>query len=184
VIVTISGRPGSGKSVVASRVADKLEVPHISAGDFMRAMAAERGVSILELSRSAEGDIDIDREIDERTKRLAEQGGDFVIDARLGWHFAPNSVKVFLDVRPQVAARRIFDARRGTEHENIDLKTTEHAIESRTESERERYLTYYGLDYTDYDHYDLVIDTSDIGIDEVVDRILRHLDDSEAGLRR
>jgi len=174
-IVTISGRPGSGKSVVASQVAERLEVPHVSAGDFMREMAAERGVSILELSHSAEDDIEIDREIDERTARLAEEGGDFVMDARLGWHFAPQSVKVFLDVRPEVAARRIFDARRGTEHENIDLETTERAIESRTESERERYLTYYGLDYTNYEHYDLVIDTSDIGIDEVVDRIMNYL---------
>ena len=174
-IVTISGRPGSGKSVVAARVAERLDVPHVSAGDFMREMAAERGVSILELSRSAEHEIDIDREIDERTTRLAEEGGDFVMDARLGWHFAPESVKVFLDVRPEVAARRIFEARRGTEHENIDLKTTERAIDRRTESERDRYLTYYDLDYTDHAHYDLVIDTSDIGIDEVVERIMNHL---------
>ena len=177
-IVTISGRPGSGKSVVASRVAEKLGIPHVSAGDFMREMAAERGVSILELSRSAEEDIDIDREIDERTARLARQGGDFVMDARLGWHFVPESVKVFLDVRPEVAARRIFDAGRGTERENVDLKTTERAIESRTDSERDRYLTYYDLDYTEYDHYDLVVDTSDLGIEEVVDRIMAHLRDS------
>lgn len=175
-IVTISGRPGSGKSVVASRVAERLDLPHVSAGDFMREMAAERGVSILELSHTAEDDIEIDREIDERTARLADRGEAFVMDARLGWHFAPASVKVFLDVRPEVAARRIFEAGRGTEHENVDLQTTERAIQSRTESERERYLTYYGLDYTDHDHYDLVIDTSDIGVDEVVERVIAHLD--------
>ncbi len=175
-IVTISGRPGSGKSVVAARVAMTLGIPHVSAGDFMREMAAERGVSILELSRSAQNRGDIDREIDERTIRLAEAGGDFVMDARLGWHFAPDSVKVFLDVRPEVAALRVFEARRGSEHENVDLDTTMRAIESRTESERERYLNYYGLDYTDHDHYDLVIDTSDIGIDEVVTRILGQLE--------
>ncbi len=143
----------------------------------MREMAAERGVSILELSRSAEENVDIDREIDERTARLAREGGDFVMDARLGWHFVPESVKVFLDVRPEVAARRIFDARRGTERENIDLKTTERAMVSRTESERDRYLTYYDLDYTEHDHYDLVIDTSDIGIEEVVELIIGHLED-------
>lgn len=178
-IVTISGRPGSGKSVVASRVSEELGIPHVSAGDFMRQMAGERGVSILELSRAAEDDIEIDREIDERTASLAAEGGDFVMDARLGWHFAPGSVRVFLDVRPEVAARRIFDARRGTERENVDLETTQRAIESRTESERERYLTYYGLDYTDHSHYDLVIDTSELGIDEVVNRILDHLRSSK-----
>lgn len=178
-IVTISGRPGSGKSVVAARVAKILGIPHVSAGDFMREMAAERGVSILELSRSAQEREDIDREIDERTVRLAQTGDDFVMDARLGWHFAPHSVKVFLDVRPRIAALRVFEARRGSEHENVDLETTTRAIESRTESERERYLGYYGLDYTDHDHYDLVIDTSDIGIDDVVGLILEHLEDRD-----
>lgn len=141
----------------------------------MREMAREQGVSILELSRTAEEGDAIDREIDQRTVRMAEEGGDFVMDARLGWHFAPASVKVFLDVRPEVAARRIFEARRGSEHENIDLQTTMRAIEVRTESERDRYLAYYGLDYTDHDHYDLVIDTSDKGVDEVVDLILGHV---------
>ena len=63
----------------------------------MREMAAERGVSILELSRTAQGSDSIDRAIDARTVQLATEGGDFVIDARLGWNFIPESVKVFLD---------------------------------------------------------------------------------------
>lgn len=182
--MTISGLPGSGKSAVASRVAETLDIPHVSAGDFMREMAAERGVSILELSRSAEGKENIDREIDERTERLGRNGTDFVMDARLGWHFIPQSIKIFLEVRPEVAARRIFGAARGTEHENVDLETTERAIESRTESEKQRYMSYYELDYTDRSHYDLVIDTSDLTIDEVVQRITSHLGIDESGMSR
>lgn len=174
-IITISGRPGSGKSAVAKRVARELGLRHVSAGDFMREMAAERGVSILELSRSAEEGDSIDREIDARTARLAAEGDDFVMDARLGWHFAPKSVKVFLEVRPEVAAQRIYGAARGSEHENITLEETERAIEQRTESEKKRYLTYYDLDYTDHAHYDLVIDTSERTIDEVVRVILGRL---------
>lgn len=171
-IITISGLPGSGKSVVASRVAETLGFRHVSAGDFMREMAEERGMTILELSQSAERHDAIDREIDERTMRLASEGEDFVMDARLGWHFIPQSLKVFLDVRPEVAARRIYDARRGSERENVDLETTQEAIESRTRSEKNRYVEYYDLDYTDPDHYDLVIDTSNLSIDEVVQRIV------------
>ena len=152
-----------------------LGVPHVSAGDFMREMAAERGVSILELSRSAEGKDDIDREIDARTIRLAEQGGDFVMDARLGWHFIPNSTKVFLDVSLDEAARRVYEAGRGAERENIDLKSTRAAIERRTESERTRYFEYYGLDYTTHSHYDLVVDTSNLSVDEVIDVVVAHV---------
>ena len=176
-IITISGRPGSGKSAVASRVAETLGIRHVSAGDFMREMAAERGVSILELSRSAEEHSSIDKEIDARTTRLARNGEGFVMDARLAWHFAPQSVKVFLDVSPEVAARRIYDAGRGSEHENVDITGTMRAIESRTHSERKRYLAYYGLDYTDHAHYDLVVDTSEMNIDEVVEAILDHVGD-------
>lgn len=174
-IVTISGRPGSGKSAVATRVAEELDLRHVSAGDFMREMAAERGMSILELSRSAEEKDTIDREIDARTARLAEESSDFVIDARLGWHFIPDSVKVFLEVRPEVAARRVYEAQRGTERENVSLAQTRAAIESRTESERKRYLNYYGLDYTDHSHYDLVVDTSDKTVDEVVGAVLEYV---------
>jgi cytidylate kinase len=175
VIITLSGRPGSGKSVVASRLARRLGMAHASAGDFMRAMARERGMSILELSHLAEEDDSIDEEIDARTVRLAETTDDLVIDARLGWHFVPSSVKVFLEVRPEVAALRIYEARRGTERENVDLETTRRAIGERTESERERYLGYYGLDYADHEHYDLVVDTSELTVEEVVDRIVGHV---------
>ena len=141
----------------------------------MRQMAAEREVSILELSRTAEDSNAIDREIDARTVRLAEEGGDFVMDARLGWHFIPDSTKVFLDVSLNEAARRVYEAKRGSERENIDLVATRAAIESRTESERIRYFDYYGLDYTDHEHYDLVIDTSDLTIKEVVGLIVAHV---------
>lgn len=173
-IITISGRPGSGKSVVAAKVADVLGIGHVSAGDFMREMAEERGISILELSRLAEQDDAIDAEIDGRTRRLAATGEEFVIDARLGWHFVPESFKVFLDVRPEVAARRIYGAQRGTERENIDLEKTRAAVESRTRSETSRYQEYYGLDYTDPSHYDVVVDTSDLTVDQVVDQVLSH----------
>lgn len=137
----------------------------------MRAMAAERGLSILELSQVAERGDAIDREIDERTRMLGADGDDFVIDARLAWHVLPGSVKVFLDVSLSVAAQRIFDAGRATEGGSADLAATENAIAERTASESRRYETYYGIDYLDLHHYDLVVDTSDRGIDDIVDEI-------------
>lgn len=180
-IITISGRPGSGKSAVAARVAEALGLRHVSAGDFMREMAEERGMSILELSRSAEDRSDIDREIDARTVRLGAENDDFVIDARLGWHFLPDSVKVFLEVRPEVAAERIYEAKRGSERENTDLDATRRAIESRTASEVKRYRDYYGIDYGDHRQYDLVVQTSEMTIAEVVRQIVDYVRRAESG---
>ncbi len=171
-IITVSGRPGSGKSVVAKAVAERLGLDHVSAGDFMREMAAERGLTILELSRIAESDRAIDREIDQRTVRFGRERDDFVIDARLAWHFLPASIKVFLDVAPEVAAQRIFGHGRSRETENVDPQATRTAVEARIASERQRYRDYYGVDYLDAGNFDLVVDTSHLSIDEVVDRIV------------
>ena len=142
--------------MVAKALAEVLSVDHVSAGDFMREMAAERGMSILELSRVAESDDAIDLEIDARTSRLAGSGRSFVMDARLGWHFIPHSVKVFLDVRPEVAAARVFGAGRSAEKENVNLDATVRAI-AKGPSRAERCIEYYGIDYLDPSHYDLVV---------------------------
>lgn len=133
-------------------------------------------MTILELSRVAEEDETIDREIDERSARLAGSGRSFVMDARLGWHFVPGSVKVFLDVRPEVAAARVYGAGRHGERENVDFDATIAAISERTESERERYQNYYGIDYLDLSQYDLVVDTSELTPAEVVEAIRDHLE--------
>ena len=174
-IVAISGRPGSGKSTVAKLLARELSLRHVSAGDFMRDMAAERGISVLELSRIAEGDDAIDREIDARSATLGETGESFVIDSRLAWYFIPSSVKVFLDVGLEVAAERIYGDRRGSERENVDLAATAQSTQARAESEALRYQAYYGIDYLDPANYDLVVDTSALDVDAVTARIVAFL---------
>jgi cytidylate kinase len=175
VIITVSGKPGSGKSTIGKVLAARLGVAHVSAGDFMREIAAERALTVLELSEVAERDPAIDREIDERSARFGESGTDLVIDARLAWHFIPAAIKVFLDVGLDVAADRIFEARRRAESENVDLQTTRQNIEERTRSESSRYLDYYGVDYLDLTHYDLVVDTSDLTVEQIVSRILDYV---------
>ena len=97
-IITISGALGSGKSTVAKILVQKFNLKHYSTGDFMREIAVKRGITLLELSKLAETDKSIDEELDERQIKLGEEEDNFIIDARLGWHFIPNSIKIFLDV--------------------------------------------------------------------------------------
>lgn len=176
-IVTISGKPGAGKSTVAKRVAARLGLDHVSAGDFMRDMAAERGISVLELSAIAESDGGaIDREIDVRTRDLGEERDGFVMDARLAWYFIPRSIKIFLDVSLEVAAARIFGDRRDDEEENVDLLATRAAVASRLESESLRYRSYYGIDWLETRYYDLYLDTSPLTVAEVVDEVVDYVE--------
>lgn len=174
-IITVSGKPGSGKSTIGKLLAERLDVAHVSAGDFMREIAAERGMTVLALSEVAEEDPAIDREIDQRSARFGRSEQDLVIDARLAWYFIPDAVKVFLDVSLDVAAERIFEAGRLAERENVDLAATRRNIEERTRSESSRYVEYYDVDYLNLSHYDLVVDTSYLSVEEVVSRILDHV---------
>ena len=95
-IIAISGSPGSGKSTVGKLLASRLNFTHYSSGDLMRDMAEEQKVTLLELSKQAETDPTIDQEIDDRQIQLGINENDFVIDARLGYHFIKKSKKIYL----------------------------------------------------------------------------------------
>ena len=59
-IITISGDLGGGKSVLANALVDYWGAEAYSTGTIQRKMAAERGISTLELNKLAETDKTID----------------------------------------------------------------------------------------------------------------------------
>ena len=174
-IITISGTPGSGKSTVAKAIAKELSLKHFSAGDFMREMAESKGISLMELSKQAEKDTSIDREIDERTKHLALKDN-FVMDSRLAFYFIPKSIKVFVKVDPVVAAKRtwkdIVALKRHTEKQFKSEEEVLVAVKKRLESECRRYEQYYGINYLDEKNYDFVIDTSNLTQEQAIQAVL------------
>ncbi len=170
-IITISGIPGSGKSTVAGIVAKKLGMKHVSVGDILREMAERRGITILEISKLAEKDKSIDIELDNKQKELAGKDK-LVIDSRLGFHFVPKSFRVFLDVTPEEAGRRIFNAQRVKETENITLEKTIENIKRRKLSEEIRYMKFYKVNPFDFSNYDLIIDTTKLKPEQVAEKII------------
>ena len=170
-IITLGGKPGTGKSVVAKLLAKKLKFKHYSNGDFMRQLAEEKGISLLELSKIAETDKAIDKELDKRQIELSKREDNFVIDSRLGFHFIPKAKKVFLDAKLEIRAKRIFLDKRRKE-DNANLKKTIENIKIRESSETKRYKSYYNLDPYNPDNYDKVIDTSQLTIEQTADEII------------
>lgn len=166
ILIVISGMPGSGKSTIARYLASKFKLKHYSVGDFMRQIAKRRKISLLELSKEAEKSRNIDYELDKMTKKLRKKRN-FVMDSRIGWYFLPKSIKIFVKVDVKEAAKRIFNAKRAVEKENLSLKMTMENIKRRMKSERIRYKTYYGIDINDLGNYDAVIDTSNLSISEM-----------------
>ncbi len=175
--ITISGTPGSGKSTIAKMLAASLKYKHFSSGDFMREMAKERGISLEELGKTAENDNGkIDKEIDERNVVLGLTEDNFVIDGRASYYFIPDSFKIRLTVDLKTGAERIIGDKRDASVEKASgLGDTIAQIKKRMESERRRYKKYYSIDIDDEANYDLVIDTTSLKPEKIVERILEKI---------
>ncbi|MBT4935891.1 AAA family ATPase [Candidatus Woesearchaeota archaeon] len=174
-IITISGTPGSGKSTVAKMIATKLGFKHYSTGDFMRQMAKERGISLEELGELAKIDTLIDKTLDDRQIQLGKDEDNFVIDARLGFHFIPDSIKIYVNVKTEVGAQRILgDIKANLRHEEQakDIQDMVDKIESRKKSEIDRYTKYYNVNIHDLQNYDLVVDSSDFTAEQIADKVI------------
>ena len=171
-IITISGKPGSGKSTIAKLLAEKLNLKHYSTGDFMRKIAKDRNISLIELSEIAESDLSVDQEIDNFSKSLAKEDN-FIIDTRLGYHFIPNSIKIFLDADLDERAKRIQKDKRPDEPH--DFEEIKKEIQRREQSEIQRYREYYNLNPLDPTNFDLLVDTTDLKPEEIIKKVLEFL---------
>lgn len=178
-IITITGIPGSGKTTVVKHLSETLGVPWYSVGDLRGKMAKERGITIDELNTLGETEAFTDKEVDDYQKSLGLSLESFVIDGRLSWYFIPTSFKVFLDVDPTIGAKRIFGAsqkgERADEQSYQSVEEVKRFISDRIASDARRYQKYYGVDFLDRNHYDLVVDTSNLTSQQVVDQILSHV---------
>jgi cytidylate kinase len=171
--ITISGTVGSGKSTVARIVAEKLGYKYHYIGELMRKMAAKRGMHFSEFSKIAETDKKVDEELDSMQKELGKEDN-FVMDSRLGFHFIPDSYKIFIKADTEECAKRIFNARRDNEtYKNLE-EAKEHVVK-RMGSEKKRYKVFYGIDFPDEKMFDLVIDTTYISAEDAAERIMKKL---------
>ncbi len=170
-IITIGGKAGSGKSTIAKELAKKLNLKHYSIGDLQRNIAKEKGITLIELSKLEEKDSSIDKELEEKQKELGTKNDNFVIDGRLSAFFIPNSIKIFLDADEKIRAERILKDGRSTE-KSEDIDKAIKNIKKREESENNRFKKYYGFNCYDKTEYDFTIDTSNLTVKKIINKIL------------
>ncbi len=174
-IITISGLPGAGKTSVGKKIAKKLNYKFYSMGDLRGKIAIKKGISINQLNKLGENESWTDTDIDNYQKELGKTKDNLVIEGRLSFYFIPNSIKIFLTVTPTTGATRIFKTNRKDEEPTKSIKELEKQIQNRIKSDKLRYKKYYNIDSYDTTHYDIVIDTTNIPIQEVVKKILKKI---------
>ena len=170
-IVTIGGLAGTGTTTLAEVLSEKLDIPYISAGFIFREMAAEREMSVLEFSEFAEGNDEIDKEIDRRQAEKAKSADDLIVEGRLSAYFVDNAdLRLWLmtpfDVRSDRIAKR--------EEKSVEVAKEE--IITREKSEALRYKEIHNIDISNMDIYDLIINTDSFdpeSISEIVTTTLK-----------
>jgi len=168
-VLAISGLHGSGKSTYARAMAEAFGLRLVSAGQFFRRVARERGITLEQLTEEASKDPRIDRLIDDMTKQEAEKGN-VILDAQLsGWMAREKAdVKIFFTAPDSVRFERI------ALRDGISVEDARRQTLMREAAQRERFLRYYGIDPSDLSNYDVIFDTSLEPIDENI-KILKNI---------
>lgn len=188
-IITISGLPGAGKTTAVKLLAAHLGYKYYSMGDLRGKMAIEQGLTIDELNEYAESDPTSHTTVDEYQRKLGEREDNFIIDGWMSWYFIPKSFKIFLIINEDEAARRIYEAKkndpsRGDEPEYKTALEAKRVITHRVEVNKKQFRDLYGVDFTDPQNYDVVIDTTgQASAEETVEKILQAIKEW-GGLKR
>ncbi len=168
--VTIGGLAGSGTSTVSKILSRKLKIQHIDAGQIWDKMAIERNTDILGLSKIAESDDSIDRELDKRMVDYARHKENIILEGRLiGALCSQNrikSLKIWIEAPFETRVKRVI------QREHKDLVEMKEKTKMRERSEKERYLKYYNIDIGNKSYYDLVINSENKSPDEISELIL------------
>ena len=164
-IITLSGKPGSGKSSTADKLAELLNYTRHSSGDMVRQILSQSRMTLEEYNSRAETNHNLDAKVDDKLRDLRDKE-DIVVDSRLGFYWIPESFKVYLDLDLEVATARIFkdavsnNMRKSVGTSSSSLSDVSRQVRERMLNEQSRFRQMYGVDPYEKSHFDFIIDTS------------------------
>lgn len=160
IVITISGLHGTGKSTYGSKLTEYFGLRHVSSGKIFRSIASERGLSVEELSKTAEKGSELDRSIDDITKEEVKRGSVIVDGLLAGWMALDcATIKILLTAPEDVRMERL------AKRDNLSFEEVKRVTLRREQSERSRFKRYYNIHLDDNSIYDVIINTGLLPID-------------------
>lgn len=168
--ITIFGLAGTGKGTVCKILCDRLGYKSFSGGDFARETARKMNLTVNEIDELSRYDKSIDIARDKVIEDFGKENDNFVVEARLGWKFIPDSFKVCFECDFDERTRRV------AQREQKDIKVVQAETVQRENAIYDRFLKYYGIkNVNDPKHFDLVIDTTHLTPEQIADQIINRL---------
>lgn len=173
-IITIAGDHASGQGTLSNNLQKELGYEIYRNGQYVRKLAQEKGMSIIEFQKYLDEHPDLDREVEKSAKNYANNCESLIIDAKLGWYAVPDSFKVYLKVNIDVAVQRAFeDTKRADTEPFASIEEAKEKILYRHKEETKRWQEEYGVNRDDMSNYNLVIDTTNLTPDKVCQAVLK-----------
>ncbi len=176
--LTLAGTPGSGKSTIRAMLAEHYHLEVKGTGDFMRKMAKQKGYNDITdfLVEYVTKHPEVDNQIDDEQRNYGQQNDDFVLDAHLGFHFVPDSIKIELKCSLNESAKRILADKLRTTEASTTLAQSMAASKKRRDTMRENFLKLYNVDIDRSANFDLSVDTSMLTPEQVFEKLVEFID--------
>ena len=172
-IITITGKPCSGKSTIAKLLVEQHGFKRIGVGDIFKEEAKKRGMNAEEFNAFCMKDPSFDYIIDQQTVELGKkyENKTVVFDSRMAWHFVPKSFKVFVDLDEDEMARRLVNSDREGKEKYSTIDEAKQTLKNRQQLEIDRYKKIYNQDLSDMKNFDLVLDSSNMTPQQLSDQL-------------
>ncbi len=157
---------------MAKRLAEKYGLRRVSGGDALKAVAIEAGYRPVERGwwTTEEGidfhgkrvnDLQFDQKVDKKLIEWASQGNVVIDSWTMPW-LLRNGFKIWLEASPEKRAKRLM------KRDNLSFKKAFNVLKKKDEKSRIIYEKSYGFVLgEDFAPFNLIVDTNELGADEV-----------------
>ena len=166
-ILTISGLHGTGKSTIGKLISQKLGIRYYSTGQAFRDLAKESNLNIEEFTDYVEKNPNIDKKLDDKIIEIALKDN-VIIDSQLSAYILESKAdfKILLTCQLETRVNRMSERDNSIYEEKLKETTI------REKSELTRFNKLYEIDLNNQlkieKIYDLIIDTAELTIEEIV----------------